>query len=255
MLAWIPRKLRYLLTVLMLLSMAVPTGISHDTVITGHTVFKNAAGYDKCLASIVGLARSQVLWFNDQTLVETDPKGQYVYAVRGGAPAPPMGGLEYGPGYNEIYGNGVVYEFIDPNGHRWIVLEGYFYTVLPSAANAVRNDRDGLRVDQNAGADTEHVWVVQIQPTHRDNNPGADLHEFYNFVTIVDTCKFRHGTTPEGKENHTANDPHHPAGELAHSHDVYEVDLYIGKEPRYLPIGHNMTEEGATTSVTGRVTV
>lgn len=252
MLDWIPRKLRYLLMVLAALSLLAPTGISHDTVITGHTVFKNANGYDKCLASIVGLARSQVLWFNDQTLVETDPKGQYVYAVRSDAKAPPMGDPDTQfPERSFVYGNGVVYEFIDPNDHRWVVLEGYYIT----GKKVGYEDGEGPGSSAAVKFNTEHVWIVQISQTWRDNNAGADLHEFYNFVTIVDTCKFGHGAAPEGTAGHEAGDPNHPPGEVAHSHDVYEVDLYIGKEPRFIALGTNMTEDGAMTEVTGRVEV
>lgn len=253
MLDWIPRKLRYALGVLTVLSLAIPTGLSHDTVITGHTVYKNMGGYDKCLASIVGLARTRVLWFNDATLVETDAKGQYIYATRAGAPPPPP---TLKNDARPIFGDGVVYEFVDPNNARWIVLEGYYYGEIKGDPINVNPWTPGdPRVEGGARVDSEIVWLVQVGQTIRDNDPGSDDHEFYNFVTLVDTCKFGHGAKSEGTLDHAADDPNHPPGEHAHNHEVFEVDLYIGKEPTFVPLGVNATNPGVHSETIGTVTV
>lgn len=252
MLDWIPRKLRYALGVLTVLSLAIPTGLSHDTVITGHTVYKNMGGYDKCLASIVGLARTRVLWFNDATLVETDAKGQYIYATRAGAPPPPP---TIKNDARPIFGDGVVYEFIDPNNARWVVLEGSYVTGHKIGSESGNGDTPIEDIQNDVEVKTEMVWLVQVGQTIRDNDPGSDDHEFYNFVTLVDTCKFGHGAQPEGTVDHADDDPNHPPGEHAHDHQVFEVDLYIGKEPTFVPLGVNATNPGVHSETIGTVTV
>jgi hypothetical protein len=263
MLDWIPRKIRYALVGAAILGLFAPLGLSSTSVVVGHTVFVDATGSDPCLASIVGLARSTVLWFNDMPLVSTDPQGQWVYVTRAGAESPfnPDGGLPQkaeGAGSTvPIYGDGVIYEFVDPNGFRWEVLEGYYPTTLKSGVNPDVTGISGGNVSSvtnppenvvaNGAYNREFVWMVQIQGTHHDAYPGPDAHSFYNFVSVVDTCKLQE--KPDGQMNFSADDPYHPPGTPAHSHDMYDVDLYIGKEPTFIPVGPDANADASNSTI------
>lgn len=208
----------------------LPQGISTETapVVTGHSTFYNGSTYDKCLASMAGILRSRVLWFNDQVLVERYPgKGTFIYVTESGAPDPTAA--------PHLISEGVKYSFTDPNGAAWNIREAYYehertYTVKDKAPTEY-----GARVDINK----TYVWYVELaaEPI-LDQFPGEEYpHSIYNFLVLVDTCKFHRNAETQGPvavHNTTAvlNDQHgHPNNETAHDHETWKADIWIGKRP------------------------
>ena len=218
------------LAVALALLLWIPQGISTETtpVVTGHSVFYNGSTYDKCLASIAGILRSQVLWFNDQVLVERYPgKGTYIFVTEAGAPDPSE--------EDYLISEGVKFSFTDPNGADWVIHEAYFappgYKAIAEGEES--STRAGLALNKT------YVWFVELaaEPI-LDQFPGEEYpHSIYNFLVLVDTCKFhRNGQTsgPIANHNETAilNDRHgHPNGELEHEHETWNADLWVGKRP------------------------
>lgn len=208
----------------------IPQGISTQTtpVVTGHSVFYNGSTYDKCLASIAGILRSQVLWFNDQVLVERYPgKGTYIFVTEAGTSDPSEQSF--------LISEGVKFTFTDPNGADWIIREAYFPPPGVSAPNRIADPDTGVGVHVNK----TYVWYVELaaEPI-LDQFPGEEYpHSIYNFLVLVDTCKFhRNGQTEGPIANHSSpsilNDRHgHPNGELAHDHETWQADLWVGKRP------------------------
>ena len=223
----------------------IPQGISVETqpVVTGHSTFYNADVYDQCLASIAGILRSRVLWFNDQVLVERYPgKGTFVYVTESGGDDPGK--------YDEFYSDGVTYTFVDPNGAAWHVEE--VYVELGGNAPIPGKNEDELdyakRMRDAAlnGFDQkrQYYWIVELASVPiMDEFPGDDPHSLYNFLVLVDTCKFNKTPQSEGAvayHNDTAilNDEHgHPNSELAHNHSTWKADIYVGQRPLIVPGG------------------
>lgn len=231
----------------------VPMGISTQTqpVVTGHSTFFNGEVYDQCLASVAGILRSRVMWFNDQILVERYPgKGNFVYVTEHGGEDPT----------DKLYlrSDGVVYDFVDPNGAAWHVQELYILksrsvhhdvdAVIPGEPDEL--DEEDLNrepeVNQTAEVreDRQYVWVVEIAATPiYDEFPGDDAHTLYNFLTLVDTCKFHNNTVTRGLQvEHTnasvLNDHNgHPNGDDPHTHESWNADIYVGKRPNVLVAG------------------
>lgn len=236
---------RFVVAVAASLLLAAPGVVSADSewVVTGHTVFTNMSGFDPCLAAVAGVVRAQVLWFNDQVLLEhavAGNNGRFIYAVQENAPDPRRPDVALIP-------SGTVYNFTDPNNERWTVNE-YRYRVADPQLNPTTGN-----VKHNATLDF-HAWVVGIGNTTFDMSLGTA----YNFVDIVDICKFvepgcncagpttgnvTHNGTAEGPNDgnpqnggvwdgnsHNASKP----GEqhtFPHTHDTGKIDLYIGREP------------------------
>lgn len=248
----------------------VPMGISTDTqpVVTGHSTFFNGDVYDQCLASIAGILRSRVMWFNDQILVERYPgRGTFVYVTEHGGKDPVR--YQESEGF-ALLSDGVTYTFVDPNGAVWHVEELYLELGgnAPVPGRSENPFRYGERLTDSAldgfSQKRQYVWVVELSATpYVDEFPGDDGHSLYNFVTLVDTCKFNvNGDTQAPRVYHenasVLNDRHgHPNGDLQHNHSAWNADIYVGKRPTVIPGGvdtYNATRYQSewTTSESGQ---
>jgi hypothetical protein len=256
----IPRPLRLspktkaFLAVALALLLWIPQGISTQTqpVVTGHSTFYNGDSYDPCLASVAGIVRSRVMWFNDQVLVERYPgKGTFIYITESGGLDPTS--------VNALYSDGTSYNFVDPNGAAWHVDELYW-----SRSNSISNPVEAVHVRQEGNQqntsvqaqivnDRQYVWVVELaaQPIY-DQFPGSDPHSYYNFLDLVDTCKFTNNTrTYAGETNHTSGlgpSNGHETGATPHSHEVWNADIYLGQAPAIVLGGLDSNAASYTTS-------
>lgn len=240
-------KTKAVLAAALALLLWVPQGISTDsqTVVTGHSTFFNGDSYDPCLASVAGIMRTRVMWFNDQVLVERYPgKGTFIYITEHGGQSP----LETGG----LYSDGVSYNFVDPNGAAWHVDELYigkggslktdYEEPLNWEYNTTHGDARAPYVDVGIAQAKQYVWVVEMsaQPIY-DQFPGGDGHTYYNFLDLVDTCKFHNNTdTYRGYEYHnTSLGPSngHPSGATPHAHQTWDADIYVGPAPTIVPAG------------------
>jgi hypothetical protein len=262
-------KTKACLAVAMALLLWIPQGISSDTqpVVTGHSTFFNGQTYDKCLASVAGIVRSRVLWFNNQVLIERYPgKGTFVYITEHGGQDPTSARF--------LSSQGTAYNFADPNGARWNVQElyidnGYHHVEnadaggvtntgdTPGPNNVGPNDMPGDNVNvtqpyatEDVSAKRQYVWVVELasQPIF-DDFPGSDAHTYYNFLDLVDTCKFNNNTaTYGGLVNHTGTESGHPTGETSHSHYGWNADIYLGTAPTVVIAGDSSNPTPYETS-------
>lgn len=220
-----------------------------QSVVGSHSTYADMDGLDPCLASVVGIVRLRVMWFGGQVLFErSGGAGNYVYAVEHGAP-PPVDEV--------LTPTGESFVFTDPNGLDWNVTE-YNYTSAvivtepggvsgtPPSVNTTGNvhveggnatfDPPGV---QQAGAGPWTTWVVRTSSTQEDfAATGAP----YNFVTMVDLCKFvgegqsithtnTGGTWSSSDADDTTFDQHLP-GDVTHTHRDKQVDLYVAQQPR-----------------------
>lgn len=260
---WSARRKAVLAAALALL-LAVPLGISEQTqpVVTGHSTFYNGLAFDPCLASIAGIIRTQVMWFNDQVLAERyGGKGTFVYVTENGSADPRA--------RNSLYTEGVFYDFVDPNGVHWHVDEAFMGPIDPNGADPGAITPDDPGAGQPDGALDEskrtYVWVVELSafPIH-DQFAGSpdspDYHDLYNFLVIVDTCRFhrnvqtnfngaRHNADPADTydfnvtHNGTVLNPGygHETGTGNHTHESFMADIWIGQRPVLVPVGADST--------------
>lgn len=241
---WSPRR-KAGLAVAFALLLWIPQGISVQTqpVVTGHSTFLNGDVYDQCLASVAGILRSRVLWFNDQVLVERYPgKGTFVYVTEHGGRSPDE--------FDQLYSDGVTYTFVDPNGAAWHVQEVYVElggsAPIPGKNEEVWDYGSRMQDSVENGFDQfrQYFWVVELSATPiMDYFPGDDPHSVYNFLVLVDTCKMnRNDETVNGTIDHDdpaiLNDRYgHPNNETAHQHEVWNADIYVGQRPLVVPGG------------------
>lgn len=229
----------------------LPSGISTTgtPLVTGHSMFYNGTGFDPCLASIVGVLRTDVRWFNDMVLVERyGGKGTYVYVTENGADDPREKQM--------LFSDGVSYDFTDPNGATWSVQELWWTDTWPSV-----HQEPGQLPNEYPSATTVHpddkyyVWVVELsaQPIYdlyapKDKN-NPNYHTVYNFVALVDTCRFHRTAETNyngnlrdpstGEFNHTVAHPNstltseygHKPTDNAHTHEAFLANVYVGKKP------------------------
>lgn len=211
--------------------------------LTGHSTFYNGESYDPCLGSIAGIMRHRVMWFNDQVLVETyGGKGTFIYVTEAQAPDPRG---------KQLRTDGVFYDFVDPNGAHWHVEEVY----MPKTASiTINEDPVGNTQDPLLQLDRDrwYVWIVELasRPIY-DEFAGDDPHTYYNFLTLVDTCKMhRNENTTDGIEDHDLasgklNDRNgHPNDSFEHTHERWMVDIWVGKRPTIAP-GTDPTAQSA----------
>lgn len=246
-----PRKAA--LAAALLLLLVVPNGISQRSqpVVTGHSTFFNGEGYDPCLASIAGIMKTQVMWFNDQVLVERyGGKGTYVYVTENGSQDPTD------PDRVTLWSEGVFYDFVDPNGIAWRVEEAFMIASTNGGAVVYGDpgNPDSISVDDDLGQDREYVWIVELAafPIHDQfaGDPRSpNYHDLYNFLTIVDTCKFSrtprtnwdpsrgtdYNVTHEGPD--LTQNYGHEVGAAPHSHEAFTASLWVGKKPVIVPLG------------------
>ena len=209
-----------------------PTGVSHQPLVTGHSTFYQGDTFSPCLASVAGLIRHRVMWFNDQVLVETyGGAGTHIYVTENGAPDPRA--------EETLYTDGVFYDFVDPNGAHWHVEELYYDK---SGDTTIHENYSELvpEVSVTRAQKRTMVWVVEVAPRPIfDEFAGNDAHTYYNFLVLVDTCKMKNNDIDnfDGIENHnnasgTLNDKYgHENGEKEHTHERYMADIWVGKRP------------------------
>ncbi len=227
------------------LAAIVPAGISTETtpIVTGHSSFYNGDDFDPCLAAIVGIMRLRVMWFNHEVLVERyNGDGAYIYATEHGAPSPTADGAH-------LVSSGVFYDFVDPNGVAWHVDEAYWDSQINTVPADVTIDNDDLVPDVDVSpkplsAKRWYTWIVAVDKPVRDHHAGSDPHEWYNFVVLLNTCKFRkdnlNNSQPNGNLTHPAGmgpDTGHLKNDPAHEHERYEVSLWVGTQPKIAPVG------------------
>lgn len=246
------RRQKAALTASLAVLLLVPSGISTNTgpLVTGHSTFFNGSGFDPCLASIVGVLRTDVRWFNDMVLVERyGGKGTYVYVTENGA---------LDPREREVlFSDGVTYDFTDPNGATWSVQELWWTNELDQHGDDGAPPSDLPSQTLVHPEDKTYVWVVELaaQPIYDLYAPkdksNPNYHTVYNFVTLVDTCRF-HRTRdtnfngnlrdPDtGEYNFTVNHPNpnatldaehgHKPEDGPHTHEAFLANIYIGKKP------------------------
>lgn len=223
----------------------IPQGISQtqQPVVTGHSTFWNGEGYDPCLASIAGIVKTQVMWFNDMVLAERyGGAGDYIYIAENGSDDP-----RPGRGHTFMWSDGTFYDFVDPNGAHWHVEESYYSTV------GVSDDLTTVNLPSQNEEKT-YVWSVQLSPTpihdaFAGSPTSANYHDIYNFLSIVDTCKFRKTSSDLGDvvhEGEVLGPGHgHPAGATPHSHGMHMADIWIGTQPIIVPRQQNATNDAS----------
>lgn len=230
------RRQKAALAVTLALLLWVPQGISsHEhTVVTGHSTFYNGDAYDPCLGSIAGIMRSRVMWFNDQVLVERyGGEGTFIYVTEAGAPDPRA--------ELQMFSEGVFYDFVDPNGAHWHIEELYYEVTGFVGSDFDADGTMGVAPSVSRvgyGTDRYTTWVVELssRPIY-DQFAGDDPHTYYNFLTLVDTCKMHRDQSYHGQENHTIasgklNDRNgHESGAAEHEHETFLVNLWVGKRP------------------------
>lgn len=268
-------------TALALVLLATPVGVAatelneRTTAVENHTTYvqiivdeerDHAAEY----AAIAGLVKCNptgplaqaVLWFNDQLLFRAPgPKAPdtkcviendtHVYAVEEGSPDP-----RGNPGLTPT---GDVFEFTDPNGVDWRVVEYAYYSVVATHKQAAAVAAGPLEVNVDSEAQArfiEHLtWVVELGPSTVD----PTLADFYNFVVLLNLTKMdkvredavRHDGSAgnvEGGNSHDASseDEQHS---FPHDHDAARVHLYTGAPPQ--PSSWSGPGEGASVRVGG----
>lgn len=221
----------------------LPMGVSHGdaTLLTGHSSFYDGDSFSPCLASLAGIMRHRVMWFNDQVLAETyGGKGAFIYVTEQGARDPRDPNVK-------LFSDGVFYDFVDPNGAHWHVEELYMTKLHSEASQDIDpNVAPAKWVEYDVGVEQNrtYVWTVELaaRPIY-DEFAGASPHTYYNFLTIVDTCKMHRGQSFDRVVNHTraqgdinANNGHRNDDE-DHAHETFMVDIWVGKRPTVLPAG------------------
>lgn len=235
-----------------------PTGLSESTgpVVTGHSTYYKGKDFDPCLASIVGVMQTDVRWFNDMVLARRyGGKGTFVYITEHGAPDPRS--------YDFLFSDGVTYDFVDPNGAAWHVEELYAAAAVGAKSPEVRNPQQassgqaGVSYDLQLARERTYVWVVELsaQPIYDQfaqhlNRDDPNWHTVYNFVALVDTCRFSRNedTNYNGiqdgehqQQDHDFNVTHdendagyengHKPEDGTHTHESFRADIYVGKRP------------------------
>lgn len=232
------KKLATFSLVLLFLGTTLVSATEQSTLVTGHVTWTDIGGYDNCKAAVAGLASSRVLWFDDSVLIDNYDLGNtWVYATEADAPDPRGRTLAYNRSY----------VFDDPNGWIWNVSE-YQYFASPGASadgdadpytSSAAMDSD-LEARAHARAGPYYTWVVKLLPAPEiDRHPGPDQHSRYNFVLIVDTCKFlrmsqNHTDIGRGKYDPTVEHGEHvndPNGSGQHAHELFLANLMLGGAP------------------------
>lgn len=230
-------KAKAFMAIALALLLWAPQGVSTQTqpVVTGHSTFYNGDVYDPCLASIAGILRSRVMWFNDMVLAERyGGKGTFVYVTENGAQDPTK--------WETLYSEGVFYDFVDPNGAHWHVEEAF----ADLRGHTPGTSSPGQTVDyvynqEMLQRDKEYVWIVELsdRPIVDQFAPAYGeqyYHDLYNFLVLVDTCKFKNATAG-GYHNieHSGSEGGHPVNEDGHRHDGYQANIWTGTRPNIAP--------------------
>lgn len=228
-------------------------------VVTGHTTFADMESMDPCLGAIAGLVQREVLWFDDsiyhqRTNFEDD---QWIYASEEEAPDPTFhvkfdnvtdveGNADDQPADKVLIRSGVWYNFTDPNEVAWNVTEVYWdeghYLDEGGGSEGEGGDAESAE-NSTAGTNRHYAWIVELGPTTEDPYlDGLDgMASRYNFVNMINTCKFSEEAEEDGTRHHTAGDDdpafRHPEKyNTTHNHTEYTVQLRVGDEPDLVPL-------------------
>lgn len=189
------------------------------------------------LAAVAGIVScrvtASVLWFNDQELfklpaTQTCLQGKrFVYATETLSPDP--------RGNPTLNRTGVFYDFVDPNGQPWHVVEYTYHQANVKVSGVL--DPQVLMYGVDLSVKRYLTYVVEIGATTRDPTINKD----YNFVNVVDLAKFlttcndceTHDGNPGGIENGNSHNQYSPVEEhlFPHKHDKVDVDVYLGTQP------------------------
>lgn len=248
-----------------------PTGLSevNQPVVTGHSTFWNGKSFDPCMASIAGILQTEVRWFNDMVLARRyGGKGTFIYITESGADDPRQD-LSAESGKRALFSDGVAYDFVDPNGAVWHVDELYYGN--PNGEPVKVTDPLGnpkTETHPYAIKDRTYVWVVELaaQPIYDQfaGSPSSPYyHDVYNFVSLVDTCKFHrtpdtnfngnkhyedrpgrdldfnitHTQQPSGDWPGNNDGNGHDNGMDTHDHESFIANIWIGTRPVIVPAG------------------
>lgn len=231
-------------------------------VVTGHTTFVDMESLDPCLGAVAGIVQSQVLWFDDAFLHERTnfENDHWIYASHESAGDPTthvrfdnVSNIEENadnqPANKILVRSGVWYNFTDPNGVTWNVTEVFWDQATETSATVDRNESaepGEAASETNASAHTNrhYAWIVQLGPTTTDPYlSGLDsIGDRYNFVTMVNSCKFSEEAVKESDRHHDAANETYPRFrhpdryETNHTHETWTVDLRIGPDPDLVPL-------------------
>lgn len=223
---------------------------TQDQIITGHTQFlETSTQFSGCFAGIAGLLMQRVTWFNGATLFTRadNGNGRWVYFTEHFEDNDLDGfddktGIEIkDPSKEKLFRTNQTYTFDDPDpdtSKKWEVRE-YF---------ALRREKVEGSVGENGQAEIEgpatrvYVFAVKVAGQTYD---AETISAEYNFVSVVDTCRF-HGDetgteTHDNGRNNGSGDPIDQHKEIndddgTHDHDVYSIDVWVGGAPDSLPV-------------------
>lgn len=225
---------------------------TNDYVTTGHSSFLSAStSFNSCFAGVSGLLLQRVTWFNGQTLFQRASDGggnTWVYFtehfVDNGFGYDKETGIEINdPSQEKLFETDNTYKFEVPNhpDKTWVVQE---YFALRQVSTDAAGDTSPN--DPGAGAPKRvYVFAVKIADRTFDLDDNLTMAEEFNFVGVVDTCRF-HGSAVEEDRQHDngiegdSGDPsdQHDSANLngeTHPHDVYSIDLWVGGPPDSVP--------------------
>lgn len=224
-----------------LLTILVPVGVvggagleETGTAIAQHTTYVELVLVDEPqgepLAAVAGLVAcapsgelsAVVLWFNEQVLSRVGKRAPdtsclaedrtHVWAFPEGAPDPRNA--------SAMLPTGRVYDFTDPNGFTWHVVEHTYrsglHEALPVAEAARRSLSDAERAAGGHAIGVFPVWTVALGAGALDPTLG----EYYNFVVLVDLARI-------GADGQVPG----PGGHTAHLHPTVDLRLVTGPAP------------------------
>lgn len=249
------------ISILAILGAAIAVPATQTAVVTGHTTFVDMESLDPCLAAVAGIVQSQVLWFDDSFLHERTnfENEQWIYASQKEA-GDPTHHVRFDNASNiqenaddqvankVLIRSGVWYNFTDPNGVHWNVTEVFwdepYGTAVEGEGDVQRNPGVDSAANVTAHTNRHYAWLVEIGPTTTDPYlSGLDsLGDRYNFVNMVNTCKFSEEARRLSNVTHDAANKTYPEFQhpdrysTNHTHESWEVDLRIGPKPDVAPL-------------------
>jgi hypothetical protein len=214
--------------------------IASRSAVEGHTTYVDIVIDETPTISLGAVAGSvtcrvtaNILWFNDQELFRLPPTAnclgskRFVYASEHLTPDP--------RGNPTLNRSGLYFDFTDPNGIPWHVVE-YTYSQASVRANGVL-DPQVLLFGLDLQVKRYYTYVVEIGPMTRDPTINKD----YNFVDVVDLGKFlttcdgceTHNGSPGAVENGNSHNQYSAYEEhlFPHNHDKVDVDMSLGEQP------------------------
>ena len=204
-----------------------------------------------------------VLWFNDKLLFQAPgprapdtrcviERDTHVYAVAEGAPDP-----RNNP---SLTPTGDVFEFTDPNGVDWTVVEYAYFELTIERRESTSVVAGPITASLDAELHTRLIkrltWVVRVDEPTFDPTIG----DFYNFVVLLNFTKMdrvmRESIEHDGQAGDVRGGNSHDAARedeehrFPHRHDQVQVHLYTGAAPAP---SEGPADPGIRTRVRGEV--